>query len=100
MISAKTRLLVGFLVYGIIVGMLSIWWWGYSDNVFFPNIPGMLLGEIVYNLSIKYLGNPYSSQAHYTIPWVLRIPQVYIPVSIFFWGILGLAIQKAYSWAS
>jgi len=100
MISAKKGLLVGFLAYGIIVGVLSIWWWGISDNVFLPNIPGMLLGDLVYNLSIKYLGNPYSSQAHYTIPWILRIPPVYIPVSVIFWGLLGVVIQKAYSGAS
>jgi len=95
MSSTKTRLLVGFLAYGVIVGLLSAWWWGISDNVFFPNIPGMLLGDLVYNLSIKYIGDPHSSQAHYTIPWILRIPQVYVPVSVLFWGVMSLAIRAA-----
>lgn len=79
------------------MGLLSAWWWGISDNVFFPNIPGMLLGDLVYNLSIKYIGDPHSSQAHYTIPWMLRIPQVYVLVSVLFWGVMGLAIRMASS---
>lgn len=94
--SPKTRLLVGFIAYGVIVGLLSAWWWGISDNVFFPNIPGMLIGDLVYNLSIRYMGDPHSSQAHYTIPWIMRIPQVYVPVSVIFWGVMGLAIRAAF----
>jgi hypothetical protein len=53
----------------------------------------MLLAEKIYVVSIDLLGNPISDQAHYTIPWLLRIPQVCVPVSILFWGLLGLAIQ-------
>ena len=93
--SVKIKILMVFLVYGVAVGLLSIWWWGISDNVFFPNVPGMLLGDLVYNLSIKYVGNPTSPHPHYTIPWILRIPQVYFPVSILFWGIIGILIRWA-----
>jgi len=95
MISMKLKILIVFLAYGVAVGLLSIWWWGISDNVFFPNVPGMLIGDLVYNFSIKYVGNPNSPQAHYTIPWILRIPQVYFPVSILFWGIIGILIRSA-----
>jgi len=87
------KFLVGFLVYGLAVGLLSVWWWGSRDSVFLPNIPGALLGERVYDLSIKILGDPHSPQAHFTIPWVLRIPQVFVPVSVLFWSIIGLVIQ-------
>jgi hypothetical protein len=68
-----------------------------SDTSFFLNIPGTLLGEEVYGLSIRYFGNPYSPQAHFTIPWILRVPQVVAPASIFFWGLLGAIIQWIYS---
>jgi hypothetical protein len=64
----RSRVLAGFLVYGLVVGFLSSWWRGFSDNVFMLNVPGVLLGDVVYNLSIEYLGNSYSAQAHYTIP--------------------------------
>jgi hypothetical protein len=95
--TMKSKILKGFLAYGVAVGLLSYWWWHFSDNLFLLNVPGDLLGYLVYDLSIKFLGNPFSPQAHYTIPWILRIPQVFVPVSLFFWGILGLAIQAVVS---
>lgn len=65
--------------------------------MFLPNIPGELLGERVYDLSIKILGDPHSPQAHFTIPWVLRIPQVFVPISVLFWSIIGLVIQMIHA---
>lgn len=92
----RSRVVAGFLVYGLVVGLLSSWRWGFSDNIFLLNVPGVLLGDVVYNLSIEYLGNPYSAQAHYTIPWFLRIPQVYVPVSLVFWGLIGSVVHVVY----
>lgn len=92
----KSKILISFIVYGSVVGLLSTWWWNISDNVFLPNIPGVLLGDEAYTISIKLMGNPSSPQAHYSIPWVLRVPQVYVPVSIIFWGLIGLFIQITY----
>ena len=89
----KNKILSIFLAYGIIAGFLSVWWWYISDNLFLPNIPAVLLGDQIYTVSIDSFGNPYSGQAHYTIPWMLRIPQVYASVSIVFWGLLGLIVQ-------
>ena len=93
----KLKILTGFLIYGAIVGALSVWWAGISDMVFFPNIPGVLLGDAAYGSAILYLGDPSSPQAHYTIPWILRINQVYVPISIAFWGLVGLAAQLIYN---
>ncbi len=87
------RVLVGFLVYGVAVGILSVWWWHLSDMPFLPNIPGVLLGDAVYEASINSIGNPNSSQAHYTIPFFLRKPEVYLPVSAALWGLIGAACQ-------
>jgi hypothetical protein len=94
--TMKSQILKGFIVYGVTVGLLSYWWWRISDNLFLLNIPGDLLGYLVYDLSIKFLGNPFSPQAHYTIPWILRIPQVFVPVSVIFWGTFGLALLAVY----
>jgi len=93
----KKIFILSFLFYGVVVGLISTQLWQISDTPFFLNIPGVLIGDIVYGLSIDFLGNPSSSQAHFTIPWVLRIPQVYIPVSIIFWGIIGLISQLIYN---
>jgi len=93
----KAKILIGFLIYGLIVGVLSAWWQGISDAIFLLNIPGVILGDGAYNLAIRYLGDPSSPQAHFTTPWILRINQVYIPISIIFWGLIGLAIQLIYN---
>jgi len=92
-LAQKNKILSIFLAYGITIGFLSVWWWYVSDNLFLPNIPAVLLGDQIYTSSIDVFGNPYSGQAHYTIPWILRIPQVYVSVSIVFWGLLGFIVQ-------
>jgi len=93
----KVRILTGFLIYGLVVGVVSVWWAGISDMIFLLNIPGVMLGDEAYILAIRYLGDPSSPHAHYTIPWILRINQVYVPVSIIFWGLMGLIIQLIYN---
>jgi hypothetical protein len=97
MISSKSKILVGFLLYGVLVGLLSFWWWGISDNILLLNIPGELIGYEVYNIAISLFGDPFSPQAHFSIPWILRIPEVFIPVSIICWGAIGLVFQIVYS---
>ena len=80
-------------MYGVVVGIVSVWWWHLSDVPFLPNIPGVLLGDAVYEASIDIIGNPNSAQAHYTIPFFLRKPEVYLPVSAALWGLIGAACQ-------
>ena len=96
MLSGKSKILAGFLIYGIAVGLLSSWWWDISDNLFLLNIPGELLGYQVYGVAISLLGDPSSPQAHYSIPWILRVPQVFVPASTLSWGLIGLGLQTAY----
>jgi len=85
----KKITITGFIIYGIAVGFISVWFRQHTDTLFLLNVPGTLLGDAVYGLSIRFFGDPHSSQAHYTIPWLFRIPQVYVPTSVFFWGLLG-----------
>jgi len=83
-------IITGFIILGVIVGFIAIWFREHTDMVFLLNIPGTLLGDAIYGLSIRFIGDPHSAQAHYTIPWLFRIPQVYVPASILFWGIIGM----------
>jgi len=92
----KAKIFISFLIWGLMAGILSVWWARVSDMIFPLNIPGVILGDETYSLAIRYLGDPASPQAHFTIPWILRIHQVYVPVSIMFWGLLGLVIQLIY----
>ena len=85
----KKVIITGFIIFGTAVGFISVWFHQHTDMLFLLNIPGTLLGDAVYGLSIRFFGDPNSSQAHYTIPWLCRIPQVYVPASVLFWGLLG-----------
>jgi hypothetical protein len=93
-VSPKRAIVLGFLVFGITTGLLVVWDWP-LDRITYYNLFTVLLGNEVYQLSITVLGDPHSDQAHYTIPWFLRIPQVYLIVSAIFWGLLGLILQAA-----
>jgi hypothetical protein len=83
---------LGFLIFGIVAGF-AIYSHASGDISVIINIPASLLGDKIYVLAIQYLGDPHSSQAHYTIPWILRVPQVYVLASVVFWGITGFIIQ-------
>ena len=98
-IPSKKAIILGFLVFGTVIGFLTAWAWP-ADSSFYFNVFGALLGDQVYNLSIQYFGDIISPQAHYTIPWILRIPQVYVITSIVLYGSVGLLLQLAYNrWA-
>ncbi len=86
----KKTIIIGFIIFGMVVGLISVWFRQNADSVFLLNIPGTLLGDAIYGLSIKFLGDPSASQAHYTIPWLFRIPQVYVSASILLWGLIGI----------
>jgi uncharacterized membrane protein YeaQ/YmgE (transglycosylase-associated protein family) len=95
-ISSKKRVFLSSLIFGILTGFLVAWAWP-SEGGIFINIFPVLLGDEVYSSSIVHFGDPSSLQAHYTIPWILRIPQVYVIVSIIFWGLIGLVTQFIYN---
>ena len=95
-VSSKKNIVISFFVFGIFIGFLILYTWHY-DVVVLVSIFTVFLGDYVYQTSIQFLGNPNSAQAHYSIPWILRIPQVYVPVSIIFWSLMGGLIQYVYN---
>lgn len=95
-VSGKRAILFSFLVFGAATGILTAWVWPIDSSLYF-NVLASLLGDQVYNLSIQFLGDASSSQAHYTIPWILRIPQVYVLTSIVVCGLVGLPLQWIYN---
>jgi len=42
--TMKSKILKGFHVHGVTVGLMSYWWWHFSDNLLLLNIPGDLPG--------------------------------------------------------
>jgi len=95
-VPPKKVVLLGFLVFGTAIGFSTAWLWP-ADSSFYFNVFGALLGDQVYDLSIQHFGDIISPQAHYTIPWVLRIPQVYVITSIVVYALIGLLLQLVYN---
>jgi len=88
--------IISFLVFGIVLGLASALLWPQDPGVYL-NILGTAAGDWFYHAAITLIGNPNSGQAHTTIPWILRIPQVYGWVSPLLYGAIGLPIQYFYS---
>ena len=84
--------LLGYVGYGLLVGLVMIPWIRAGGEDYLPNIPGLLLGQWLYKEALLMLGDPASSAAHYTVPWILRIPQVFVPASVAAWGAIGLLV--------
>ncbi len=89
---SRAEILVGCLCSGLVAGFLAVLIWP-ADSVVLVNLPGVLLGDLIYNSSIRLIGDPSSPQAHFTIPWFLRVPQVYLLASILLWGLVGGVLQ-------
>jgi hypothetical protein len=91
-VPARVRTLLAFLIFGVGLGVwVSLAW--PLDSVTLVNLPAVLFGDALYTCSIQYLGDPGSSQAHYTIPWLFRVPRIYFMASLVFWVGLGTLIQ-------
>jgi hypothetical protein len=85
-----------FLIFGTLLGLISVFLWPKDLGVYL-NFPGTAFGDWIYRFSIEVFGNSHSDQAHYTIPWIMRIPQVYAVVSPMVYALIGLLIQLIYN---
>lgn len=95
-ISVKLVVVLSLLIFAIAVGFASIGTWTKDISVLL-NLPAVIVGDIVYQWSILVFGDASSFQAHYTIPWILRVPQVYMLTSIVLWGVVGFLVQLVYN---
>lgn len=83
---------LGSILFGLSIGTLAAMLWPLDTSAYF-NPLGVRAGDWLYSNAIKWIGDPYSDQAHYSIPWLFRVPQVYAFVSIALYGAIGLIIQ-------
>ena len=60
-IPSKRAILGGLLVFGTAMGFFAAWLWPADSSVYFNVLPA-LLGDQVYNLSIRYFGDIISPQ--------------------------------------
>lgn len=87
-----------FLLYGLLMGVLTIRWHVGGGESYPPNIPGQWLGQKLYERQVVGVGKPPATE----VPRLLRTPQVYVPASVLVWGLGGsllwLAARRARPW--
>ncbi len=88
-------ILAAFLSFGVAAGILATVLWP-NDSSGLVNFPAVWLGDWIYVQAIGWIGNPYSNQAHYTIPWIFRVPQVYVLASVGLGALVGLGMKWVY----
>ncbi len=72
----RRAVVIGFTAFGLTSGTLAAWVWP-LDSATSANLYAVVLGDQVYHWAIRWFGDPHAAQAHDTIPWLLRVPQVY-----------------------
>jgi hypothetical protein len=95
-VPGTRAILSGFLAYGFATGILAVALWPMDTSVY-PNVLAAWGGDWIYVKAIEFIGDPHSDQAHSTIPWLLRVPQVYALASTALCGGLGIAAQWLYN---
>ncbi|MFA4837245.1 MAG: hypothetical protein WC749_14410, partial [Dehalococcoidia bacterium] len=94
--SKRQIIFASFAAFGLLSGLMLASSKS-SEGLQMVNIIGENLGERIYEFSIDHFGNPHSSNAHYTIPWLLRLPQVRLFTSVVPLSFLGLLAQLVYN---
>jgi hypothetical protein len=94
--SRRWAVLAAFVAFGAAAVIAAAMLWP-LDSCALVNPPGVLAGDWLYAASIQAFGDPNSAQAHYTIPWLLRVPQVYVPASVALYAILGAVAQRLWN---
>lgn len=70
-----------FLIFGAAAGILMVLLWP-MDTCIYPNGFAAGAGDWICVHAIEWIGDPHSDQAHYNIPWLWRVPQVYAVASL------------------
>lgn len=93
----KNRLIFfTFTLFGILSGLAAALY-GHSDGQYIFNALGVSLGDGLYGYAIQHFGDPHSFSAHYSVPWILRTPQVVLLTSAVSFSLIGLVIQLIYN---
>lgn len=81
-----------YAVYGLAIGMPTVAWLERGTETVLFDIPGQLLGQAARGWAVRTIGDSQSDHAAYTVPWILREPQVHVPASVLAWSAIGLVL--------
>jgi len=122
----RAKILMSFLIFGLLIGSFSFWM-GKIDFVAMTNFPGSEISEIVYiDYLLPYWRNTFEPVGYEEIPIIelspaippeppgpgkrvgveivpiydfplKKVSDLYIPVTLLFWGLIGLIAQLIYN---
>lgn len=94
-VTKRKAIFASFTLFGILSGLVA------NLNILGETAlcmnPGVPLGYEIRDFFVKHIGDPYSTFAGYTIPWALRIPQIFLFTSTIAWGLIGALAQIIYN---
>lgn len=93
--SRRQAVFWGCTAFGLLSGIAVALIWPLDVSAVI-NVPGVWLGDWLYSHAIEWIGDPRSDQAHFTIPWPLRVPQVYVITSAGWCALLGLLLSRLF----
>lgn len=93
-ISKQIVILTGFTLFGMLSGIFIIRTAG-NESQYFENFPAVFLSNWLHHFWWEQYAIHYEGFG-FTVPWVLRSPQIYFIISIIFWTFSGLLIQFFY----
>jgi hypothetical protein len=96
-VPRRGAIVLGFLVFGGASGLLAALAWPLDSSVYF-NVFAAYAADQISLLCVNYLFRDASApDGHLPIPWLLQLPQLYVPVSILLCGLVSLPVQWAWN---
>jgi len=96
----KSRLIFfTFALFGILSGLAAALY-GHSDGQAIFNALGVGLGDAIHPYLMEHFSDPnsaYSASSPYSIPWIMRTPQIVLFTSAISFSFIGLVIQLIYN---
>lgn len=89
---AQWSILIACVIVGIVSGFLTVLLWPRLDSILYPNVLAFVIGEQIYAWATGSVP-PGTPSPHFAIPWILRIPQLFVLTSLLLLALFGLIVQ-------
>ena len=96
-VPRRGTIILGFLVFGGASGLLAALAWPLDASVYFNVFAAYAAGQINLFCVDQLFRDASAPDGHSPIPWLLQLPQLYVPVSVLLCGLVSLPVQWAWN---